>query len=151
MLCLKHPKTSQVPPSLLTSAGSPFTLKHVYFSGSCRLLCSQGLARSSSKWGWRAADLFGLHGHLLCILFTLAECPRDINKWKGDCFSFFVKRCWRNNEETKPRGVPLKVYRSKYSYYERIPTLGSFRATSIFQESWVLAQSLGRRQWQNGD
>lgn len=35
---------SQVPLSLLTSVGSHLTLKRVYFSATCRLSCSQGLA-----------------------------------------------------------------------------------------------------------
>ena len=42
----KDSKTSLVPLSLLTSVGSPLALKRVYFSGSCRLSCSQGLARA---------------------------------------------------------------------------------------------------------
>lgn len=42
----KDPKISGVPLSLLASAGSHLAPKRAYFSGSCRLSCSQGLARA---------------------------------------------------------------------------------------------------------
>lgn len=92
--CVKDPNTiSQVPLSLLTSAGSPLTLKLVYFSGTYRLSCSQGSAQAWVCPPPQADSELWLHVGSGAILraFPLPRVFHSHQKMKMGivCFCFF--------------------------------------------------------------
>ena len=113
----KDSKPSLVPLSLLTSVGSPLALKRVYFSGSCRLSCSQGLARalvSPPPSGDKELQIYlDFTAIFLAFFIPQLDIPETLTDEVGVVCFYLRKRYWKNRRKHKAQ-------RSESSHQPRI-------------------------------
>lgn len=138
----KDSKTSLVPLSLLTSVGSPLALKRVYFSGSCRLSCSQGLARAlvcPPPSGDEELQIYlDFTAIFLAFFIPQLDIPETLTDEVGVVCFYLRKRYWRNRKKHKAQRSQSfhhqRVYKTKkILLWERHPVI-SLPGIAVFQK-----------------
>lgn len=108
------------------SVGSPLALKRVYFSGSCRLSCSQGLARAlvcPPPSGDEELQIYlDFTAIFLAFFIPHLDIPETLTDEVG-VVCFYLRKRYRRNRSTKHRGVSQfttrEFIRRKRSYCEK--------------------------------